>query len=170
MRATLKAMWAAAGFALVSGQVLAQPPERGGGGAPGGGALNPAQLIEKLKVLDANKDGKISKDEVKDERLQRLFDRMDADKNGEVTKEEMEKLIGQMGALEGGGRGRGERNGEGRGGRGGPPGGGGPEGGRGGPGGAWGWWRLWRWWIYDDDAAAWPTIARTTGGAIEVDR
>ena len=99
MRATLKAMWAAAGFALVSGQVLAQPPERGGGGAPGGGALNPAQLIEKLKGLDANKDGKISKDEVKDERLQRLFERMDADKNGEVTKEEMEKLIGQMGVV-----------------------------------------------------------------------
>jgi hypothetical protein len=46
---------------------------------------------------------------VKDERLLRVFDRLDADKNGEVTLEEIRKVSAQMEALQGGGRGRGER-------------------------------------------------------------
>ena len=58
MRATVKGLWVAAAVGLMPGLSMAQPPERGGGaGGPGGTPANPAQVIERLKELDANKDG-----------------------------------------------------------------------------------------------------------------
>jgi Ca2+-binding EF-hand superfamily protein len=62
-------------------------PRPGGEGKPrpgkGGGA-------EMFKQLDANADGKISKDEAKGP-LANFFDRMDADKDGFITQAEMAK-------------------------------------------------------------------------------
>ena len=75
--------------------------------------------------FDANKDGKLTKAEVTDERLQRLFDRADADHDGIVTKQELTALAAREPA---GGRG-------GFGGPGGPGGFGGPGGRRRRPGG-----------------------------------
>src|SRR6516165_8419343 len=78
-------------------------------------------LESRLMQFDANRDGKLTKAEVTDERLQRLFDRADADHDGIVTKQELTALAAREPA---GGRG-------GFGGPGGPGGFGGP----GGPGG-----------------------------------
>lgn len=118
MRAMVRNWWTAAAIGLAPAMATAQGP-----GAPPPEGQGPAQIIEKFRALDANKDGKITKDEVKDERMQRIFERLDADKNGEVTLEEIRKVMAQMEALQGGRRGpegRGERGPEGRGGFG-PP-------------------------------------------------
>jgi hypothetical protein len=84
-------------------------------------------------ALDKNKDGKLTKDEVTDQRLQRLFNRADADGDGTVTKDELTALARTMQA-DGPGPG-GERGPGGPGGRGGPGGPDGPGGPGGGPGG-----------------------------------
>jgi len=76
-------------------------------------------LVEKMMTFDKDKDGKLKKDEVTDERLARLFDKADADKDGTVTKAELE-AIAKDEAPRGGGRGPGG-GGRGPGGPGGPP-------------------------------------------------
>jgi len=85
-------------------------------------------IVSRLMDFDKNKDGKLTKDEITDERLLRLFDRADANRDGVVTKDELVALATRMAAEEpaGGERGRGF----------GPPGGPGGFGPRGfGPGG-----------------------------------
>jgi hypothetical protein len=84
-----------------------------------------------MMAFDKNKDGTLSKDEITDRRLLRLFDRADADKDGTVTKEELTALATKMAdEAQAGGRG-------GFGPPGGGPGGFGPPGGGpGGPGGS----------------------------------
>ena len=47
-------------------------------------------------AFDKNKDGKLTKDEITDPRLHRLFDRADADKDGVVTREELIALAAQL--------------------------------------------------------------------------
>src|SRR5262249_41522537 len=93
-------------------------------------------IVERMMTFDKNKDGKLSKDEITDQRLLRLFDRADADKDGTVTKEELTALATRMvEESPPGGRGGFGPPGGGPGGPGGfgPPGGG--PGGPGGPGG-----------------------------------
>jgi len=58
-------------------------------------AQNPASadgLVNRMMAFDKNGDGKLTKSEVTDERLLRLFDRADADKDGTVTKAELTAL------------------------------------------------------------------------------
>ena len=69
-------------------------------------------------LYDANKDDKLTKSEITDDRLKRLFDLADADKDGTVTKAELTALEAKESASFRGG-----------------PGGFGPPGGPGGPGG-----------------------------------
>ena len=85
--------------------------------------------VARLIAFDKNGDGKLTKEELNDERLGRLFDRADANHDGLVTTEELTTLFLTESATFGGGRG---------GPGGGPPGGpgaGGPDGGPRGPGG-----------------------------------
>jgi hypothetical protein len=82
---------------------------------------NPEEMIERIMAFDTNKDGKLTKDELTEPRLQRLFERADADKDGVITKEELTAFAKQVAAA--GGE---ERR---------PP-AGGPGGAPGGPGGA----------------------------------
>ncbi len=70
-------------------------------------------MVNRMMAFDANKDGKLTKEEVTDERLQRLFDRADADHDGTVTRKELTAMAARE---PGGGRG-----GFGPGGPGGPP-------------------------------------------------
>jgi hypothetical protein len=53
-------------------------------------------IVDRMMAFDKNKDGKLSKDEISDRRLLRLFERADADKDGEVTKEELTALAVRM--------------------------------------------------------------------------
>ena len=91
-----------------------------------------SSVVTRMMAFDKNKDGKLTKDEVTDVRLHRLFDRADANKDGVVTREELMALAATMEAEIGPGRGPGGFGGpgdEGPGGRGpGGPGGGGPGG------------------------------------------
>ena len=49
-----------------------------------------------MMAFDKNKDGKLTKEEVTDERLHRLFDQADANKDGVVTKEELMALAAKL--------------------------------------------------------------------------
>jgi Spy/CpxP family protein refolding chaperone len=116
--------------------VGAQPPggKDGPPGKKGGGGGDPKAFVERMMAFDKNKDGKLTKDEITDERLLRLFDKIDTNKDGVVTKEELEAYAAKE-MQGGGGRGQG-----GPGGGPGGPGGRGPGGfgGPGGPGGRFG--------------------------------
>lgn len=111
------------------------PPNRNGGGRGEGAAPTAEAFIQKLMSLDANQDGKLTRDEVTDVRLHPLLTRADANQDGSVTREELKELHAKESAALGSGRGG---FGGGPGGPGGPggggPGGGGP-GGQGGPNG-----------------------------------
>ena len=84
----------------------------------------PSAFVDKMMAFDKNHDGKLTRDEITDERLQGLFDRADANRDGVVTKEELEAVYRSEAA---------QYQGRGPGGPGGP--GGGPGGRGGGPGG-----------------------------------
>jgi hypothetical protein len=86
-------------------------------------------LVARMMAFDKDGDGKLSKSEVTDERLHRLFDRADADKDGTVTKAELTALAAKDAASFGSPRGFGPPGEFGR------PGGFGPPGGPGRPGG-----------------------------------
>jgi hypothetical protein len=131
----------ALGVAVLASASLAQPPrDKRGDGPPKGDSAKTFDVdafVAKMMAFDKNKDGKLTKDEITDERLLRLFDRADTNKDGVVTKEELialgKKLAEEAVAGDGPGGPGGDRGGPGA--RGGPGGPGGPGGGRGGPGG-----------------------------------
>jgi hypothetical protein len=115
----------------------AQPPA--GKGAKDAGQqkttdFSNSSIVIKMMEFNTKKDGKLTKEEVTDPRLHRLFDLADTNKDGVVTKEELMALAAKMEADWGqgnfGGKGPGGPGGKGPGG----PGGKGP-GGPGGPGG-----------------------------------
>ncbi|MBX9625025.1 MAG: EF-hand domain-containing protein, partial [Gemmataceae bacterium] len=97
----------AAGLVAAASLAGAQPPEGGGKddkaeakkgppkGPPKGGPLE--VWIARMMVQDADGDGKLSKDEVTDARLKRLFDEADADKDGKLTRDELADLFGLHG-------------------------------------------------------------------------
>jgi hypothetical protein len=51
-----------------------------------------SDVVTRMMKLDKNKDGKLTKSEITDARLRRLFDRADADKDGIVTRDELTAL------------------------------------------------------------------------------
>jgi hypothetical protein len=119
----------AAAIVVFAGQSFAQPPDEGGlpqRGQRGSRQAAPSadRIVARMMAFDKNKDGKLTRDEITDPRLLRLFDRADANHDGIVTKEELTALAKKMIA---------ETN---SGGRGGGFGGfGGPDGPQDGPGG-----------------------------------
>ena len=57
----------------------------------------------RMMEFDTDKDGKLTKVEITDARLHRLFDRSDANKDGIVTKEELASLATKEHSDESGG-------------------------------------------------------------------
>jgi outer membrane protein assembly factor BamB len=125
----------AIGFATVGAVAMiamAQPPEepRDDGPRPPAkrdtaAAVN--EMVSRMLAFDKNKDGKLTRDEMSDSRMERMFDRADADHDGVVTKEELTAWATKMAADDRGGPPRGDM---------GPPDGGPPGGpGNGPPGG-----------------------------------
>jgi hypothetical protein len=113
---TVTGMIVTAGLLIAASFALAQRP--GGGPRPS----DADDLVSRMMEFDKDQDQKLTKAEVTDARLHRLFDRADADKDGVVTREELTALAAREAANGRGGP---------RGGGGGPPGGfpgGGPMG------------------------------------------
>jgi hypothetical protein len=127
---------------LISGSVMAstflaaQEPAEGRRSTAKGAATG--GIVARMMKYDKDKDGKLLKSEVTDQRLRRLFDLADADKDGTVTKEELTAFAAkEQSKSRAGSRGGGGPGGFGAG-PGGPDGGGPPPGfgpGGGGPGG-----------------------------------
>jgi hypothetical protein len=102
------------GLLLVTAAAPAQPP-----GASRARTEDVDSFVARMMAFDKNKDGKLTRDEITDARLLRLFVRADTKKIGVVTKDNLTALYArenQGGAQFGGGGGPG-----GPGGRGGPP-------------------------------------------------
>ncbi len=77
---TLTAMILGGGFLLAASFAAAQRP--GGGPDAPPNAAGADDLVARMMAFDKDKDGKLTRSEVTDERLVRLFDRADADKTG----------------------------------------------------------------------------------------
>jgi len=82
---------------------------QGGGRGPGRGQGQQPSATDLISQMDANKDGKLSKDEVKGP-LSQHFSKVDLDKDGFITKEELEKGQNQNRQRPQGGRPQGGRN------------------------------------------------------------
>ncbi len=95
------------GMALMFGGVIAIPiaiAQRPGDGPERSlsKSADADDLASRMMAFDADKDGTLTKSEVTDGRLLRLFDRADVDKDGNVTKAELTAL-GEKEHAEGGG-------------------------------------------------------------------
>ena len=96
------------GFILGFGSLAILTPL---GAQPPGGRDRPDRStaqgdpVTRMMAFDANKDGKLTRDEITDPRLLRLFDRADANKDGVVTKEELTSLFAKEALPAGGGPG-----------------------------------------------------------------
>jgi hypothetical protein len=147
MRHVTQRLSLAAGLGLLAAVCAAQAPQGAPPDTARGGPANTAvvdSIVARMMAFDTNKDGKLARKEITDERLLRLFERADIDKNDVVTKEELtavaallvaEGPAGGRGPGGGGFGGPGGPAGFGPGGPGGGPGARGPGGGGFGPGG-----------------------------------
>ncbi len=82
---------------------------RGFGGPPGGGqgGGGSEEMINRLIAMDANKNGKLEKDEIP-ERMQSMFSRADKNEDGAIDKEEMTAMARERSGGQGGGFGGGQ--------------------------------------------------------------
>ena len=98
MRSLLRIALALAGAAALLSWAAAQPPVGRPADEPKDKAkdYSNAPLVVRMMAFDKKKDGKLTKDEVTDERLQRLFDQADANKDGVVTKDELMALAAKL--------------------------------------------------------------------------
>ena len=97
---TLTGIVLASGLLFVASFAAAQPPPGARDGAPK--SADADAFVARMMGFDKNKDGKLTRDEVTDERLLRLFDRADANKDGVVTKEELLALFAREAPAAGG--------------------------------------------------------------------
>ncbi len=68
-----------------------------------------SSIVTKMMAFNKKKDGKLTKEEVTDPRLHRLFDLADANKDGIVTREELIALAAKMEGEFGQGGGKGDK-------------------------------------------------------------
>jgi hypothetical protein len=108
MSNALRLMLVMVGIGVPATVATAQAPNEPGNAprsAPKDGAGNKAAveaLVARMMEFDKNKDGKLTRDEVTDRRMLRMFDRADANKDGVVTKEELVAWATKLVADEGG--------------------------------------------------------------------
>src|SRR4051812_8272022 len=88
----------AAGLLLTGAYAAAQPPGGKDGGKKGSPKISNGDLVTYLMSFNKKKDGKLTKEELTDTRLHRLFDEADADKDGFVTEKELTTLVEKLAA------------------------------------------------------------------------
>jgi hypothetical protein len=95
------------GILLAVSMAHGQPPQQQ--------PSSPGAFVERMMAFDKNHDGKLTRDEITDDRLLDIFDRADANHDGVVTKEELEALYSKE-VVQNQGRGPGGAGGRGPGG------------------------------------------------------
>jgi hypothetical protein len=93
----------AAGLVFAVTSASAQLPDRGRESAAR--SDDATSFVARMMAFDKNNDGKLTRDEIADERLLRLFDRADANKDGVVTTKELVALFEREGRSAAGGPG-----------------------------------------------------------------
>jgi Ca2+-binding EF-hand superfamily protein len=78
---------------------------------PGPNFLDPEEMVNRMMMADANKDGFIDQDEMPERMKAMMLDRGDTDKDGKLSKEELTKMAAQMGPGRGGVGPRSDRDG-----------------------------------------------------------
>ncbi|WP_240907055.1 EF-hand domain-containing protein [Paludisphaera rhizosphaerae] len=78
--------------ALAAGALAQQARGPSASKAPATKEADAADLVKRMMAFDKNADGKLTKEEISDDRLLNLFARADADKDGSVTPAELTKL------------------------------------------------------------------------------
>ena len=98
---TVTGMILAGGLVIAASLAVAQRP----GGGPRSSDAD--DLVARMMEFDKDQDRKLTRAEVTDERLHRLFDRADADKDGVVTRDELTALAAREAGNDRGGPPRG---------------------------------------------------------------
>ena len=110
MRRVTRLLILSVGLGVLASVCAAQSPRDEPANTPRNGPPSASvvdSIVARMMAFDKNKDGKLTRDEITDQRLLRLFERADADKNGVVTKEELTALATQLAAQVAAARGRG---------------------------------------------------------------
>jgi hypothetical protein len=92
MRKLFPILLAFASAAPVLSFAAAQPP---GGKAPAKD-YSKSSIVTKMMAFNTAKDGKLTKEQLTDRRLHRLFDMADANKDGVVTRDELTALAAKL--------------------------------------------------------------------------
>ncbi len=87
----------------------AQPPGPRPGGQPGRGGRGGGRMLKRIKAMDTDGDGKITREEY--EGPERFFDRLDADGDGAISTEELDKMSSRRNRGGSGGAGQSGRGG-----------------------------------------------------------
>ncbi len=95
----------AGGLVCTAATAWGQPPDRSERPASGSGGVD--AFVERMMKFDKNGDGKLTKDEITDERLQSLFERADANHDGVLTADELKEFYATKQSAGGGRRGSG---------------------------------------------------------------
>ena len=72
------------------------PGGPGGRGGQGGMRGDPAQMVERFMAMDADGDGKVSRDEATGPLAERIFGRADANGDGSVDRAELDQFVKSM--------------------------------------------------------------------------
>lgn len=96
---TLRLLLTLACAAFLAAQSRAQPPaSRSNDRVSSSKDYANSSIVKRMMAFDKNGDGILTRDEITDPRLLRLFDRADANKDGVVTKEELIALAAKLDA------------------------------------------------------------------------
>jgi hypothetical protein len=80
------------GLLAAASLAMAQPPGGDRAAFPKSAGADADEFVTRMMEFDKNKDGKLTRSEVTDQRLHRLIDRADANHDGVVTKDELTTL------------------------------------------------------------------------------
>jgi EF hand len=92
MKKTVPILLAFAGVAMLMSWAAAQPPA----GKADDKDYSNSSIVTKMMAFNTKKDGKLTKEQVTDPRLHRLFDLADTNKDGVVTREELLALAAKL--------------------------------------------------------------------------
>ena len=88
-----------------------EPRRRPRGDEQGHGRRGPdgARFLERIKQMDKNSDGILTKNELPPERAEKMLERLDRNEDGQIDRDELQVLVDRLGGRRGPGGPRGDR-------------------------------------------------------------